>query len=334
MKKRIFLSVISIFALMTTSVSIAADGGILDFLEFAWVQDNTFGYSSDDALAIKDVSTSSIDVESPIIKRWTRDITAYLFNVSTSRANDRPTDYWCFYDISDDISSNGNKFRISLDTNWLRNDTIYYVYATPVDGLTTNWSNGKCTLEDVETLFDNGVLWRESIANWKDPCFKIDWRVYWEWNYCENHTSGNEGGGSSSSTSVYAIRSVSHTYDGNNITLTWESLGADVSVEILLWYESSESYRKIWTVNSEDKTFTFRAVHNWDHLVKFNLEDPYQDIVYTAHYLQTENPEVKPVEPTTDVKPVVVWPKENILMILFGTLILYIVYRVAARKRS
>ena len=133
---------------------------------------------------------------------------------------------------------------------------------------------------------------------------------------------------------MYAIRSVSHTYDGNNITLTWESLGADVSVEILLWYESSESYRKIWTVNSEDKTFTFRAVHNWDHLVKFNLEDPYQDIVYTAHYLQTENPEVKPVEPTTDVKPVVVWPKENILMILFGTLILYIVYRVAARKRS
>lgn len=330
MKKRIFLSVISIFALMMFSVSMAADG-ILDFLDFAWVQDNTFGYSSDDVLAIKDVSSSSIDVESPIVKKSDRNITSYIFNVSTSRGNDRPTAYWCFYDISDDITSNGNKFRISLDadTNSLRSDTVYYVYATPVDWLTVNWNNGKCTLEDVENFFDNWVLWRESIANWKDPCFKIDWRIYWDWSYCENHTSGNEW---SSSTSVYAIRNVSHTYDGNNITLTWDSLGADVSVEILLWYDSSESYRKIWTVNSEDKSFTFRAVHNWDHLVRFNLEDPYQDIAYTAHYLQTESPEVKPVEP--DVKPVVVWPKENILMILFWTLILYIVYRVAARKRS
>lgn len=321
--------IFSLIALMAMGVSIAADS-ILDYLDFVWVQDDTFGYSSDDVLSIKDVSTSNIDIESPMIKKWTRDVTSYIFNVSTSRANATPVAYWCFYDVSDDVTSNGNKFRVSLDTRSLRGDTTYYIYSTPIDWLTVNWDDGKCSLDDVENFFDNWILWRESITNWKDPCFKIDESIYWEWNYCENHSSGNEWG----TTKPYAIRNISHTYDGKNIRLTWESLGADINVEILLWYEWDQTFKKIWTVNSEDNSFTFKAVHNWDHILKFKMNDSYQDINYTAHYLETESPEVKPVEPATNVKPVVVWPKENILMIIFGTLILYIVYRFAARKRS
>ena len=334
-KTLIFSMVLAMFVLMGFGVSRA--DSILDYLDFAWVQDDSFGYSADDLLSIKDVTNSNIDVESPVIKKWTRDVTAYIFNLSTSRGNATPVAYWCFYDITSDITSNGNKFRISLDLGdvSLNSSTAYYVYATPVDWVILRWDNGKCTREDVENFFDNGILWRESITNWKDPCIKIDGSIYWEWNYCANHGSENgwsSSSSSTSSTSVYAIRNVSHTYDGKNIKLTWESLWADVDVEIFLWYDSEQTFKKIWTVNSETKSFTFKAVHNWDHILKLNLEDPYQDINYTAHYLETENPEVKPVEP--DVKPVVVWPKENIMLILFWTLILYVVYRIAARKRS
>ena len=97
--------IFSLIALMAMGVSIAADS-ILDYLDFVWVQDDTFGYSSDDVLSIKDVSTSNIDIESPVIKKWTRDVTSYIFNVSTSRANAAPVAYWCFYDVSDDVNTN------------------------------------------------------------------------------------------------------------------------------------------------------------------------------------------------------------------------------------
>lgn len=334
MKKRLIFSVVlSLLVLMGIGVSSAADG-ILDFLDFAAKQDDTFGYSSSDVLDIEDISNSSIDVASPVVKVWNnnREVTSYIFNLSTARSNDEPVAYWCFYDISSDITSNGSKFRVSLDTSSLEKDEIYYLYATPVDWLTLNGDNGKCTLEDVKNFFDYGLFWRDSMTNGKDPCLSLQDRIYGEWRYCENHQSGTSS--TTSTASVYAIRNVSHTYNWKNITLTWESLGADIDVEILLWYESSQSFKRIWTVNSEDKSFTFKAVHNWDHIVKFKMESPYQDINYTAHYLEETSPEVTPVQPSTPVKPVVVWPKENILMIVFGTLILYIVYRIAVRKRS
>ena len=333
MKRKLVFPVVFCMLLLTIiGVSSAADS-ILDFFDFVAAQDDTFGFSSSDKLAIKDVSTSSVDVEFPIIKKWSRDVTAYLFVA-----------YWCFYNLDEGVTVNWTKVRVPLDTSSLDRNQTYYLYATPIDWLMVNGENGSCTSSEVKEMFDNWVLWKESIVNWEDPCFKIEWWIYWEKSYCDNHSSSNWWTAStnwwtasnnwwttSSNVGVYAIRNVSHTYNWSDIRLTWESLGADVNVEIFLWYDSENTFKKIWDVNSEKKSFTFKAVHNWDHIVKLKPADGYQDINYTAHYLQTTNPEVKPVDP---VKPVVVWPKENIMMILFWTLILYIVYRVAIRKRS
>ena len=331
MKKRFsFIVVFTLFVLFMSAV-VRADS-ILDFLQLAEAKDDTFGYSSDDRLIIKDVTNSYIDVESPIVKNWSRDVTAYLFNVSTARANAAPVAYWCIYDLND-VAVNWNKFSVSLS---LRTDSIgrnetYYIYAIPVDWLSIiDGINGLCTSNEAKEFLDSWVLWRESITNWEDPCFVVDGSIYWEWSYCENHNSGN---GWNNNVGIYAIRNVSHTYNGKNITLTWESLGADVNVEVFLWYENDNTFKKIWDVNSERKTFTFKAVHNGDHIVKLRPADNYQSIDYTAHYLETQNPQVEPVTTTTTpVKPVVVWPKENIMLIIFGTLILYIVYRIARRK--
>jgi len=330
MKKRFSLiMVLALFTLFTFGVARA--DSILDFLKLAEAQDDTFGYSSDDKLIIKDITNSNIDIESPIIKKWSRDVTAYLFNVSTSRANSAPVAYWCIYNLND-VTVNWNKFSVSLRTSSLDRDETYYIYAIPVDWSVANGTNGLCTSNEAKDLLDSWILWRESITNGEDPCFKIDGWIYWEWSYCENHSSGNRWWDNSNGVGVYAIRNISHTYDGKNIKLTWESLGADVNVEIFLWYEDDNTFKKIWDVNSEKKAFTFKAVHSGDHIVKLKPADNYQEINYTAHYLETVSPQVEPVTPSTPVKPVVVWPKENIMLVIFGTLILYVVYRIAKRK--
>ena len=336
MKKKLIFSVMfCMLLLMTIGVSNAADGSILDFFDFVAAQDDTFGFSSSDKLAIKDVSTSSVDVEFPLIKKWSRDVTAYLINASTSMENANPVAYWCFYNLDEGVTVNGTKVRVPLDTSSLDKTTTYYLYATPIDWLMINGDNWSCTSSQVKEMFDNWVLGKESMVNWEDPCFKVEGAIYWEKSYCDNHSSSNGGSTVSTSTSsnagVYAIRNVSHTYNWSDIRLTWESLWADVNVEIFLWYESESTFKKIWDVNSEKKSFTFKAVHNWDHLVKLKPAEGYQEINYTAHYLQTQSPEVKPVD---SVKPVVVWPKENVMLVIFWTLILYMVYRFAARKRS
>ena len=90
----------------------------------------------------------------------------------------------------------------------------------------------------------------------------------------------------------------------------------------------------MWDVMSNRGSFTFDKVFNGDHIVELKPDDWSTPINYTIHCLDAESPEVKPVDPENPVKPPVVWPKENILMIIIGTLILYIVYRFATRKRD
>jgi len=336
MKKRLIFSVLLFVGLLMTIGFSMADS-ILDFLDFANSKVDEFGYTSGDKLMIKQVYDTEVDVSSPIVKRQSSDVTAYLFDVSTTMGNANPVAYWCFYDLGDGVTINGNKFSVSLDlvSAGLNKNEVYYVYAIPVDPSLAKWTNGLCSAAEAGTLLDKWIWWNTSTTNWENPCFIIEWWIYWVDNSCSEHkldtiwsstivaSSSNDNG-----TSPYAIRQVSHTYDWRNITLTWESL-ADVNVEVFLWYEDEQTFKKLWNVNSEKRTYTFRAVHDWDHILRLKPADGYQSINYTAHYLETQNPEVKPVE---SVKPVVVWPKENIMLIVFGTLILYVVYRISRRK--
>jgi len=322
MKKK-FRLIVSLILATTLIGTINADG-MLDFLEYAASQTWAFGYSSNDRLNIVSVNNSSIDIDSPIIKNWWNDITSYLFSVSTERAYWNPVGYRCF----DQVNTNWNKFSVELDTSDLDRSDIYYVYAVPLDGLTITWVyNGPCNLTEAKQFLSFWKAWNSSTENWEDPCFIINDKYSWDWLDCERHTSW---GSSSSSSTVYSISNVSHVYDGDNIKLTWYSF-ANVNLDIFLRDESKQTFTSLWTVNSEQRYFTFKKRHDWDHIVKIKPQDWTQEINYTAHYKETATPQVKPSNP---VKPVVVWPKENIMLILFGTLILYIVYRVATRKRD
>ena len=315
--------------------TISADG-ILDFLDYAEnAQDTNFWYTDSDSLRIRNISNSTIEVESPLIKFGSNTVTSYLFNVSANaRANANPEKFWCLYDIENDpnVTINWNtSFRVELDISSLDRSKTYYIYAIPVYPFAWNGRNWLCSASEAKNFIEDGAIWMESTVNWEDPCFNIGDDIYWEGDYCENHSSWRWN---SSSTKIDAIKNITHWVDGKNITLRWESY-ANVNLEIYLWSDNSQKFELIWTVNSERESYTFKATRNWDYTVKLKPIDwNYQDKNYTLHYLDSSSPQVTPVNNNTTVKPVVVWPKENIMLIIFGTLILYIVYRVATRKRD
>lgn len=333
MKRQRIWIVIAMIAFVVLSNFTKSDG-IYDWLDFAEsYQSTTFWYSSNDRLVIKylDTSNSSVDVESPVIKDGEVEITSYLFNVSEdSRANANPVAVRCFYNIN----PSWNKFTVNLDMSSLNKSKTYYLYATPI---LYAWSgvNWPCSATDARNLLDVGIPWTESTANWEDPCVNINANVYWVWTYCEERSSSsNNSNSNNTNTNIYSISNISHICESNwTTTVTWQSY-ADVNVEILLRNDNKGSFEKIWTVFSERKSFNFTPKDDeWHFSLRFEPVDWSQKINYDWHCLTTASPEVKPVEPT-NVKPVVVWPKENIMMIVFWTLILYVVYRVAARKRS
>lgn len=281
--------------------------------------ESSFGYSQNDKLSITSVSRSGIVVESPVIKNWNKNIVNYLFAVSLVTGFDQPDSYWCF----NDVRISGNKFSVNLNSEWLFEDKVYYLYAFPID-IELSGANWSCSTDEALSMLSLWSVWDSSLANGENPCFKIRWQVYWEWDSCTaSHTTAS----SSNTNSVYSIAWVSHTYSWNKITLTWNSF-SDVRMNI--YYENPN---KAWefiflaAVNTDDRSYTFTAKHDWDHLIRFEPADGTQPIHYTAHYTKTSSPQITPA-----VKPVVVWPKENILLVLFGTLILYVVYRLAKRK--
>ena len=293
MKKFTFwVMAFALLPLVSLWVSVSADS-ILDFLNYAESGIWSFGYNSSDRLSILSVSNSFVDVESPLIKDGSKNITSYIFSASTERWYGNPVAYWCF----DDVSINWNKFSVELDVRSLDQSQVYYLYSIPLD-LGVAWVySWECTVNDVTTFLNLWVAWKESAVNWEDPCFRINDRVYGEGTYCAWHNTA-----SNNQTSVYSINWVSHVFNWSEIKLTWNSF-ADVNIEVFLWNDDRNTFEKLGDVDSDRKSYTFTARYNGDHIVV-----------------------------PKEVKPVVVWPKENIMLILFGTLILYIVYRLARRK--
>ena len=319
MKNKLSL-VLTLLLTAVISIWVLNANTMLDFLDFAEAQEWSYGYTSRDSLTIVNVTNSFIDIDSPIIKSWTKDISSYLFVASTERAQKNPVAFRCF----DDVTMNWNKFSVSLSTTALNASDIYYIYATPLDSITWvyNWS---CTASDASQFLQIAYsAWNDSTANWSDPCVIIQDRFYWEWRDCENHKNPW-------STNIYSITWVSHVYDWKNIKLTWNSY-ANVNLDIFLWDDSRWAFVWLGSVNSEQKSFTFAAKHDWDHILKIRPADGSQEINYTAHYKESTTPQVTPVTPNNPVKPPVVWPKENIMYIIFGTLLLYIIYRIARRR--
>lgn len=334
-KKKIWI--IATMLAVLFSFNVQADDGILSFLDFAEnTQVNSFWYSSDDRITIKylDKNNSSIDVESPVIKNSWIEVDSYLFIASEEeKANKNPVAMRCF----SNINVTNNKFIMNLEMSSnkrekkLDESKTYYIYARPIDLYSWPSYNWPCSASEAKEFLTNWVAWTDSTANWEDPCVNISNNIYWVDDYCEKN-AWNNWSSSNWQTNIYSISNISFICNNDNTVTATRNSWADVNIDVFLRNDNKELFEKIWTVNSEKKAFTFTPNEKNHFSVRFEPVDWTQKINEDWHCLVTTNPEVTPTTPSNPVKPPVVWPKENILIIIIGTIVLYIIYRIAKRK--
>lgn len=292
-----------------------------------------FWYAENDHLTIRNISSDSIDVDSPVIKNGGDDITSYWFFVAVDTWTWMPQMNRCF----DEVSVDWNKFSVSLDTSWLNAGSVYYLYAVPISSSIKIGKNWVCSNSEALSWCEMSSVWRDSSINGDDPCLKISGNVFGKWNECSSSsivTSSSTVASTTdahttaqSSSDISPIAWISHSFTWDQITLRWNSL-SDEQMDV--FYEDPDNlwtFVRLSTINTDDRMYTFTAKHDWDHLIRFAAVDGSRAKHYTAHYTKAETPEVTPT-----VKPPVVWPKENIMLVVFGTLILYVVYSVVRRR--
>jgi hypothetical protein len=179
-------------------------------------------------------------------------------------------------------------------------DTIYYVVIVPKD--------------------DAGSIWEVS----NEICFRLVDQISGEGDDCLNTEIAAVHG----AWADMNLANISDTINGNTVTLRWLSIAWSDDIEIYLRDEDAGTFHKLSTVNMTDESYSFTMNEAGEHIVKFIPDNGGWEINYTFNVLGVSNNTYS--KPT--VTPVIVWPKENIIAILIGTLLIYLIYRVVKRK--
>lgn len=178
----------------------------------------------------------------------------------------------------------------------------------------------------------------------KEFCFNFSSNIYGEGADCaafaptvtpEEVSSNGEGVGEElehdAAGADMRLADISHSVQGNVVTLTWTAVPGSQNLEIKVFDKANADYITVATVPMSDEKYdyTFNDPKIEELLFAFiPRESNGKEVRYGAN-VRTEQ-EVEP-EITTTPK---VGPVEDMLMILGATLVLYLAYRAFASKKA
>lgn len=289
--------------LALTLVGFSFSDSVLDYLEDIG-GDILFGYAALDKISVDAIDDNSIVINSPVLKDEFQEIisnyTLMYGEYPLIDVLDDPTllEYSrekAFDNLNLTLDS---VFTMDLDTgDEIDKDTVYYVVVVPKDDAWSMWE----------------------ISN--EICFRLVDQVYGEGDDCKN----TEIAASHGAWADMSLSNISHTINWNTITLRWLSIAGSDDIELFLRDESAGKFNKLSTVGMWDESYSFNITIDWENIVKFRPNNGWTEINYTFNAMWIN-------DATPTVTPVVVWPKENIIAILIGTLLIYLVYVVSRRK--
>lgn len=302
MKK--LISFVLWWAFALTLLGFSFSDSVLDYLNNVW--DNfLFGYKWD-KITVDNISSLSITVKSSVLMDELGDkiidYTLLYWPKTLDQLIAEPTlmSYMREKSFANSGLATQTSFTMDLTTaDTLNPDEIYYLVSIPRDSA--------------------GTIWEVS----NELCFRLRDRLYWEWDDCV--------GGSHAAWADMKLANISHTFNGNVVTLKWIAVNGSDNVDLFLRDDNEEHFNKLATVKMSAESYSFTLTRNGEHIVRFMPNNWWKEVHYTFSFLGTEKPTpATPEKPT--VKPVVVWPKENIIAVLIWTVLLYLVYKLVRRK--
>ncbi|HPC34206.1 MAG TPA: hypothetical protein PLP73_00965 [Candidatus Absconditabacterales bacterium] len=269
-----------------------------------------FGYKPNvDTISVDNISSTSITIKSPVLKDEFGDIiTNYTLLYGPNTLNQliaEPTLISTTKEknFTDQNISGQSNFTMNLTTSDNINpDNIYYLVSIPKDSANT--------LGEVSN----------------ELCFRLRDKLHGEGDECADsnmHAAGAD----------MSLANISHTLNGNTVTLRWIAVNGSDNVDLFLRDENAGNFNKLATVRMSAESYSFNLSKNGEHIVKFIPDNGGKEINYTFNFIGEEKvSEPEGTAPQTTVKPVVVGPKENIIAVLIGTVLLYLVYKLVRRK--
>ena len=202
-------------------------------------------------------------------------------------------------EIVPDAGATEIKFDISsadVDSN-----SVYYGFILPVDSYDQVWTPSK------ETCFQIA----SNICLKDTSCDTIKWVV---------GSSSDDSHGAASDCVGMDMANITHSVNGDTVTLKWTAVQGDV-VQIAIFDPESEIYKSLGAVKMSDEKFDYKM--QWDGEQNFSLDNGCKQVYYKADAKAGSTPEIVPAA---------TWPAENVLYIAIAAIVLYGAYVVFFRK--
>ncbi|MDR2415587.1 MAG: hypothetical protein LBD75_03065 [Candidatus Peribacteria bacterium] len=286
----------------------------------------SFGYTAQDVLKITTIDSTSLTIESPVIKDYEGiGVVDYKVTYSPYVIEDLVT-------TTDDtlLSTVKEKtIRVPEDTtpitltlgvqDGIQAETTYYALITPIE------------------MYDNLGTSSEQF------CFNLSQERYDIGNAClnfdkkEEHSASPEPSSSTeqethaaaSSHTDMSLANVTHSVNGNVITLKWTAIDGGGDIDILLFDPASEKYSRIATVKMSAERYDYTMKWDNEHIFRFVPLDGGNEKVYPVNAMRveekkTDTPVIANVPPTG--------PVENLLLVSLLSVIVYGGYKYVTRR--
>jgi len=266
-------------------------------------------YTTTDRITVKDITTTSITVESPVVKDADgNDIKTYDVTYSNMPMDEVDNPQFKFEKKTVTITNtdvSNKKFTVDLTVaaNNLVASNIYYVNMIPSGA----WPNTH------------------------DVCFKLSEELSGEDDYCTQNEASASHSAAWANMNLANV-TVTHNSTTNVTTIKWISLEWSSNVTIYELVESDGTWNKLGTATMWSERFEYTTSTKWEHTVRLTPDNGWTEYVQT-YTIQTAGT-TPPIDNPWVPKVPVVWPEENMMAIWFLTLVWYITYRAVRKARN
>lgn len=320
MKKTVFKSLLAkTSALVLGFGMVFAATGDLQSLIWNMADEVFFWYDTTNRITIKEVTSTKIVIETPILKDdmweviskyyvtyWPYALDELLNNPRASELMDQ------FKDKLVTTSVKAGTFQIELTSTWdaLDINKKYYLVIIPRDSYDMPGSMSN----EIWFQLNNQTKWDTSDTTPPPPATNT-----WA------HASAAD----------MTLANITHLQDGNKLTLKWTALKWSEKVDIYNYNPTTKVYEKLTTVNMSDEKYTYTLTRKGEHQVKFIPTDGKEKVyMFTVTELKEATPPpASPDKPKPEIKKVPkVGPKENVMVAIILSSLLYVLYRRSTRK--
>lgn len=300
---------LSIFALgvLLFGVTSAATGDLRDWMDNL-NDEIPFWYTATQKITIDQITVGKIVIKSPVIedelgnkiKKYTVMFSQYPLSQMLENAaliDQSMEKTFEFTTVTWEIT-----MELTATTDGIAANNVYYISVIPKD--------------------ENGIL--GEISN--ELRFKLATQTHGEGTYTEDNVIHTAAWANMS------LANVTHTITSNRATLRWTAVDGSDKIDLFVWDPTSGVFERLAIVNMTDETYTFTLTRNGEYIVNFMPNNAGTEYRYTfiANGI-TATPGTTPGQPVIGKIPAT-WPKENILIILAISVVVYMIYRKAKSK--